>query len=557
VNGRSSLLYWQGFGELRFHEAFNDLRQAPWALLSGYPTQTLTDVLGHHLDSAGHEATTLPGGVPGEKLTLTIKSSALPQTIRYLGGSPADLRAIASVRGSPISMTFVLNEAGALVDWTLAIAFDVEGVDLTGTAGSPDGALLEGHFEQKVSAHLERAASPIAIAVPEADEMGQLPAYTGPERGALYASLDTFDEALNRAITGGTLDEFWQELAAARTMPLVFDDLAVFVFRGAAHSVTWESDWQYQRATATDRLDDTDVWMHTVRLPLDARLEYGLQVDGLAAELDLLNPNVETGGLGSKSVVEMPGYAAPAYAVPRAGVAAGTLTEAVPLASEHLGYAVNYRVYTPANYPQLAGLPALYVTDGQDFLAFGKLDVVLDNLIADGRIEPVIAVFIDPRDVVTQENRRNEQFFDNPEYGQFIAGELVPEIDRRYRTDPSPDARLIIGTSNGGYFTPYFALTHADVFHFVTAFSPSFWHNPALIETYREADVLPLRFFISTGVFNDNDYYARQFADMLQDKGYPTVYLESNESHSYGNWRGKFDDMLEFFFPADAISGAH
>ncbi len=59
----------------------------------------------------------------------------------------------------------------------------------------------------------------------------------------------------------------------------------------------------------------------------------------------------------------------------------------------------------------------------------------------------------------------------------------------------------------------------------------------------------PLKFFSTTGVFNDNNYHSGLFKEMLAGKGNPLVYIESNEGHSYGNWRGKFSQMLELLFP--------
>jgi len=43
---------------------------------------------------------------------------------------------------------------------------------------------------------------------------------------------------------------------------------------------------------------------------------------------------------------------------------------------------------------------------------------------------------------------------------------------------------------------------------------------------------------------------ARQSGHIGQEKGYPFVYAESNEGHSYGNWGGKFGQLLAYFFPA-------
>lgn len=63
--------------------------------------------------------------------------------------------------------------------------------------------------------------------------------------------------------------------------------------------------------------------------------------------------------------------------------AAGTLTDDIRIESKTLGYALQYRVYVP---------------DGAWYLEQGRMKAVLDEMIVAGRIEPVIAVFVDARD---------------------------------------------------------------------------------------------------------------------------------------------------------------
>lgn len=54
------------------------------------------------------------------------------------------------------------------------------------------------------------------------------------------------------------------------------------------------------------------------------------------------------------------------------------------------------RILPAAGFEELENLPALFVHDGEDALKFGLFANVLDNLIADKRIEPIVAVFVPP-----------------------------------------------------------------------------------------------------------------------------------------------------------------
>ena len=66
-------------------------------------------------------------------------------------------------------------------------------------------------------------------------------------------------------------------------------------------------------------------------------------------------------------------------------------------------------------------LPALYITDGQWYISRGELPALLDGEIAAGNIEPVLVVFVDSRNPDNlQQNRRNQQFFCNPRYVDFL-----------------------------------------------------------------------------------------------------------------------------------------
>ena len=288
--------------------------------------------------------------------------------------------------------------------------------------------------------------------------------------------------------------------------------------------------------------------------PQDTRLNYKILLDGHRDILDPLNPHEEDTGLGFASELRMPGWEPSPATIPRDDIAQGTLSDDILIDSHRLGYAVTYRVYTPAGYEQLAALPTIYVMDGQWYLDphKGIMLTVLDNLIAEGLIEPVIAVFIDPRDPVYRyENRRQDEYNARPSYAAFVATELVPAIDAAYPTDPAPDARAILGTSIGGSNAAYFGLTRSDTFHLIGIQSPAFQLVLWMLPEYEKATDLPLKIFMSVGTVWDGFYYARQMRDIMEQQGYPLLYIEVTDEHAWGNWRNLLDDLLIYFFPPE------
>lgn len=242
----------------------------------------------------------------------------------------------------------------------------------------------------------------------------------------------------------GLADSLWQALTAQGRAPLVFGERVFFLYKGAANSVTWRGDftgWESGPGVEGKRIGGSDLWMAETTLPVDARANYKIVLDGQDWILDPANPRVQPGGLGDNNILAMPEFAVTTDTARRNDVAPGTLSDDLTIESTNLGYAVNYRVYTPANYDDLSGLPVVYVTDGNDWVyePYGAMAVALDNLIADGRIEPVMAVFIDAREPGNPENNRREQeFLDHFDpYARFVAEELVPAIDLHELGDSS------------------------------------------------------------------------------------------------------------------------
>jgi enterochelin esterase family protein len=352
------------------------------------------------------------------------------------------------------------------------------------------------------------------------------------------------------------VNAFWKALVDNGQVPFAFEDQVAFLYRGQARSVRWIgdfTDWQRGLPLEGQRVGESDLWVAYATFPADSRLEYRIVVNDKEAILDPANPLQQWGGFGPNSVVAMPEYTFPTEVIPREDVTLGVLSAPISMASTHMGYTINYQVYTPAGYEALSGLPVFYVTDAHEYTdpRMGAMPIVLDNLIAssataasaiaDEAIEPLIVVFIDPRDPETGANRREDEFLSNPAYAAFIARELVPHVDRTYKTAPSPDKRAILGVSYGGVNAAYCALTYPDVFHLVAMQSPAFVDD-SLYEGYRASPRLPLKVFLSTGYPWDFD--ARTMRQILEEKGYDPLYLEVPEGHSWGQWRSQIDDLL-------------
>ncbi len=345
------------------------------------------------------------------------------------------------------------------------------------------------------------------------------------------------------------LNAFWTTLQNAGQVPYAQGDQVAFLYRSSASSVSWPGDFNGWNPNSAGwqgtRFAGTDLWILEKTLPTDARLDYKVVANGNWL-LDPANSLQMWGGFGPNSELRMPDYVFDQNTVRQPGVPRGNLTGNITTNSSHLGYNVNYRVYTPAGYDdqQLTNLPTVYVTDGHEYSAdhLGSTVVVLDNLIDAGTLQPTIAVFVDPRDPSSGQNRRIEQYTGNPAFVNFVANELVEEIDAEYRTLDAATGRTILGTSLGGVNSAYFGGTRSDVFENIAVQSPSNFSSIfGLYQTQSLQDDVDL--YVTAGTIGDGSGGVN-FTNLLTANGYDFEFTQVSEGHSWGNWRALLDEML-------------
>ena len=343
---------------------------------------------------------------------------------------------------------------------------------------------------------------------------------------------------------------FWDSLVLNHQIPFVYNDSVMFLFKGDASSVSWAGDFNGWRPDKGVKLEGGNVWALEKTFPVGARLDYKI-VLGNSWILDPDNSFVQYSGFGPNSELRMPEWEYPEETILGSGVNRGSLSENIIISASKatLGYDLQYKVYTPFGYEQLDKLPVIYVADGHEYAdeQLGSMLIVLDNLIDEGVIEPIIAVFIDPRNPDDlNENRRADQYTGNLNFANFMADELVPAIDSNYKTSNNAEARAVLGTSYGGWNSGFVGVNRSDKFHLVGIHSPAF--DDKVIAQYEKSDLLPLKLFMSTGVIFDTQDKARAMKEVLDSKGYPLQYIEVNQGHSWGNWRALIEEPLVYFF---------
>ncbi len=228
-----------------------------------------------------------------------------------------------------------------------------------------------------------------------------------------------------------------------------------------------------------------------------------------------------------------------------------SMTEAVRIRSEVLGYNLQYWVYTPSGYDSMNGLPVLFLSDGAWYIEPGELPALLDQMIENQEIEPLVAVFLDAR---IPENvslsRRTAQYFCNKGFIQFYKEELIPSIDATYKTSANRLGRNILGLSFGGLNSACFGLYAHNTFSGIGMQSPATHPIRTIHSAYSDSTRLPLNIFLSSGDHDDNEAQTRRFRDILIEKGYPIKYLEVEGAHNWDNWKPLLDDFLLYLYGA-------
>ncbi|HEV2802032.1 MAG TPA: glucan 1,4-alpha-glucosidase [Pyrinomonadaceae bacterium] len=341
---------------------------------------------------------------------------------------------------------------------------------------------------------------------------------------------------------------FVERLRKAERSPIVEEDQVTFLYRGKAKRVEAVGDftsWSPRRQVLRE-LAGTDLKYLTLKFPRDARVEYKFIADGEWTNDPLNDRKLDNGVGGYNNFFQMPGYRPSALGEAKWDLR-GTLEKLEAPAAALEGGKRKLQVYLPPAYAragQAERFPVLYLQDGSEYVARARAAVIADQLIAQGRVQPFIIVFVDPVN-------RFKEYWANDGFADFMAKELVPFIDARYRTRRDRSSRALMGASLGGVISVWTALRHPDVFARVAGQSTAFQIDDervvtalAALEPMGQQRALPLRFYFDVGLLEPIWKVNRRVRVSLAGKGYPVAYAESNAGHNWTSWR---DQLAEAF----------
>ena len=339
------------------------------------------------------------------------------------------------------------------------------------------------------------------------------------------------------------LQQFLQLLGAAGA-PLI-DGLAVhFLYydpRARQVAITGEvTDWGRTGVTMPlTRLRHTGLFHHTLELEGPARLEYMLVVDGRVF-VDPLCPQTVDNGIGGRNSYFVVGeFHEPAELSWAPTIPHGRVEE-FDFESRLLRNRRRIYVYLPPGYDEERArrFPTLYVHDGGQYLNRGRLPTVLDNLIFDRAIGPLLAIMVDPVE-------RGREYRASEEYAAFLESELLPHVEGRYRTLAQREARGVMGASLGGLISFYVALSRPHLFSRVGGQSSALHLEEARITALLASFRARTAFYLDVGKYEPRYLPTHErIVDMLNALGYPCFFQQLGGGHNWTSWRTHLKDLL-------------
>ncbi|WP_116127563.1 alpha/beta hydrolase-fold protein [Lewinella sp. IMCC34183] len=208
-------------------------------------------------------------------------------------------------------------------------------------------------------------------------------------------------------------------------------------------------------------------------------------------------------------------------------------------------------VYTPPGYDSTdTEYPVLYLLHGggedeRGWSTQGKADLILDNLIADGKAEPMLIVMFDGNTGGGGPGGFGENQLKALEAELKMS--VMPLVEKDFRARTDAEGRALAGLSMGGLHTLYSGVRNTDLFHYLGVFSSGWWaentelSNPqyAFLEENADRinDNLDL-FWISMGGEEDIAYKNNQLMmKKFDDLGVDYAYSEYAGGHAWPVWR--------------------
>jgi len=307
--------------------------------------------------------------------------------------------------------------------------------------------------------------------------------------------------------------------------------------------------------------DESGVWSVTTAPLAPDYYGYSILVDGVRM-LDPYNHWLKPNLINTENVVHVPGPKSLPWElndVPRGEIHVHFYK------SEVADDERNYFVYTPPGYDPTAKTtyPVLYLLHGYSddasaWTLVGHMNIILDNLIAQGKAKPMIVVM--PLGYGTMEIIRlgwgawshtdvRDKNFSN--FQKALLTEVMPKVESEYRVTKDRGARAIAGLSMGGSESLLTGLNNLDKFAWIGSFSAGGLPEP-LDKDFPSLDSKANQqlklLWIACGTEDRLITPNRNLREWLKTKGVNHTDIETPGMHTWMVWRRNLSEFAPLLF---------
>ncbi len=216
-------------------------------------------------------------------------------------------------------------------------------------------------------------------------------------------------------------------------------------------------------------------------------------------------------------------------------------------------------IYTPPGFSKTKKYPVLYLLHGiggdeKEWFNQGKPQVILDNLYAQGKLEPMIVVL--PNGRAMKDDRAVGNIME-PEkvkafatFEQDLLNDLIPYVESHYPVLTDKDHRAIAGLSMGGGQSLNFGLGNLDKFSWVGGFSsaPNTKKPEELVPDAEAAKQKLKLLYISCGDKDGLLNFSKRTHDYLTEKNVPHIYYIEPGVHDFKVWKNGLYMLSQLLF---------
>lgn len=230
-------------------------------------------------------------------------------------------------------------------------------------------------------------------------------------------------------------------------------------------------------------------------------------------------------------------------------------------------------VYTPPGYDETSSqqYPVLYLLHGaggdeEAWISRGRANYILDNLIAEGKAEPMIVVITNGIPSVPAAPNDQPMFKEDPDtegpspmisgkFEESLVKDIIPFVEENYNVIADPDHRAISGLSMGGYHTQKITNANPETFEYIGVMSFGLYDRFGKYDRDEHISKLqnldegnPTVYWVACGrtdfLFDD----VTRLLALYDEIGFDYTYRESEGGHTWNNWRLYLSEFLPMLF---------